>query len=125
VTSRRTIRLALPVECGDDTDLLRAAAEVVQTLPLYVSIRRGHSDLYAAFGDFARTFAGPDIEKAAAALAQWDDQVGTSRPSDMELPSDAACDRWTPELHAAYYIGLAMGLRLARVSELVVAKGGR
>lgn len=64
----------------------------------------------AAIDAIAEAVDGPAIVEATAALEAADAQ----RPDPFPFTVDVACDRWTPSITAAYYLGLVIGLRAAR-----------
>jgi hypothetical protein len=110
----------------DDVDglWLGAAFEAAKDLPLF-STPNGDCEtmdaLYEAMGAIAEQFRAADMHDAWSALEEADQQV-RQRPRivDGALPSDAAVNYYTPRLDAAYFLGLAMGLRLASI----IAKAG-
>ena len=55
-----------------------------------------------------------ELRDAEAELNRVDAFHKNLADSDIYDVSGVACDRWTPELIAAYYLGLAVGHRLAR-----------
>ena len=76
----------------------------------------GESGHFAAFHDIHVAVDGAtDVAELSALLSAWDDARArhARRERSVRGPSDAACNRYTPQLGAAYYFGLALGLRLA------------
>jgi hypothetical protein len=41
-------------------------------------------------------------------------RVSPNHPTDF--PSDAACNRWRPEIEAAYFVAIVMGARITRLT---------
>jgi hypothetical protein len=116
-----------------DRDRLAAAVAETKSLGLLEtawSVSEDSEDVYAVIERLARRFDGRDIVQAERALKTWDDVVtrAVTHPNDppapgpraiprlgiFDLPTDAACAKYTPFMDAAYYLGLAMGARLAR-----------
>ncbi len=95
---------------------IRAANAAAGTMPLfYTPIREPgekEPDIYQVIYDLARTMGeGKTMRVAEEGLRRkdQDDAFNTTKH-----PSDLACDLYTPQMDSAYFLGLAMGLRLAR-----------
>jgi hypothetical protein len=76
----------------------------------------GSSQHFAAFRDIHVAIDGEaDYAELRGLLDEWDRLTGEMHGEGVpcEAPSDAACNLYTPQLGAAYYFGLALGLRLA------------
>lgn len=54
------------------------------------------------------------IEEANKDLTRLDEIIEQLSSRECQFPSDAACNRWSPEIEAAYHFGLALGFRLGR-----------
>jgi hypothetical protein len=76
----------------------------------------GEPDLYESIEALARRMAGPTIREAEAQLRVCDALVTRAgpRPADPPVPTDVAVTLYTPQMDAAYFLGLVMGVRLAR-----------
>jgi hypothetical protein len=108
---------------------LREAITLVKELPLTISpsgcAACSDGALYSAFDSLARELDGATIRESEANLEEWDEL--TSRiPHRAELrpPTDEAIGLYTVQMDAAYYVGLAMGLRLAALTLAVPSSGG-
>jgi hypothetical protein len=101
---------------------LEAAVATVQehsllATPLTRVPGAGEPDLYESIEALARRMAGPTIREAEAQLQACDVQVTRTGPRPAEpppVPTDVAVALYTPQLDAAYFLGLVMGVRLAR-----------
>jgi hypothetical protein len=80
-----------------------------------------HCDTFAAIA--VEGSGGACIKEATQDLHRLDAMIEQlpplQRPNlESGFPSDAACKRWSPEIVAAYYFGLALGFRLGRKDAL-------
>jgi hypothetical protein len=69
---------------------------------------------WEAFAAIAIEDQGHNIEAATKDLDRLDAIIRQSAGLESGFPSDAACNRWSPEIDAAYHFGLALGFRLGR-----------
>ena len=99
-----------------------AGAQAATALPLltmpFAPRQDGGADLYERIHELAEQFDRVDMRKARQALGQSDGLiVDSSRPrlAEVQGPPDTAHDFYTPQLDAAYFPGLAVGLRAAPV----------
>ena len=108
---------------------LAAAVRAAAALPLlttpFAPKPEGGADLYERIHELAEQFDRVNMRKARQALEQSDAVIVDSsgaRLAEVQAPSDSAGDFYTPQLDAAYFLGLAVGLRAAAV--LFGQKGG-
>ena len=106
----------------EESAWLSAAVRAAAALPLlttpFALTPEGGADLYKKIHELAEQFDGVNMRKARQALEQSDARmVDSSRPrlAEVQAPSDSAGDFYTPQLDAAYFLGLAVGLRAAVV----------
>ena len=90
---------------------LEAAEAVADGLVAAFGVLHGDAHLSAGAA-LARQFDGEAIAGAEAKIDALD--AATRERSDLPFASDAAAARWVPELTASYYLGLAVGYRLAK-----------
>jgi hypothetical protein len=107
-----------------DARALRAAAAAVRRLPMYVSPHvapsKNEHDVYTVVAHLAMKLYRSEIQQADAELDTYDQLFQrhlSANPSISNFPSDAAVNRWTPEINAAYFLGIVMGARLARLAD--------
>ncbi len=108
---------------------LAAAARVARQMPLGMSpvTRDDDGDLYyGSIEDVAREFADPDMREAEAQLDRcFETLQGAGHPADVQA---IANELYRPQIDAAYWIGVAVGVRLGRALEggadLATLKGG-
>lgn len=79
-----------------------AEADMTAGLPLLIADNTEHFD---AFHEIAREVEGDELE-------QIDDQLKSLNLPETPDVAGLACNRWTPEIHTAYYFGVAFALRL-------------
>jgi hypothetical protein len=105
-----------------DEEALTAAIVAARQLPLYISPNEtpesNDLDFYKVVADTALMVHEATIAKAEADLSVWDELTDKHwpRPADVEPPTDAACSRYMFEIDAAYFLGIVMGARLARLT---------
>ena len=111
-------------ELGPDSQeasWLRAAARVARQMPLAMSPFTQLADddaFYRPIEDVARELAGPEMREAEEQLDRCVAFLQRSaRPADLTPPCDSANALYTPQIDAAYFIGLAIGVRLGRALE--------
>jgi hypothetical protein len=96
----------------------RAAAEMLQSGDS-IMLAREDTDHYRTFYAVAESLEGDAVHDATRRLEVIDERLRFHREklnATTQLgATDAACDRWTPVIDAAYHVGLALGLRLAGV----------
>jgi hypothetical protein len=68
---------------------------------------------FGAFDGIASEVDGEEAQKKHHEALRRADDLCDAAERTMTAPSDAACDLYTPKMSAAYYYGLAVGLRLA------------
>jgi hypothetical protein len=74
----------------------------------------GDGSQYEVFETIAACVMSHELHQAKAALVALDARHATEVASQqLDFPSDASFDRWRPCIDAAYFFGLALGLRLA------------
>lgn len=113
VVAELTRSLSLPRQTTDLALLRLAAIEAATHLTEHgVMIQTGdNAEAYDVIARIAERFYRDQIADANAVLERIDD-----RQKGTESAQDAACERWRPEVDAAYYFGLAVGLQLALAS---------
>jgi hypothetical protein len=106
----------------DESAWLSAAIKAIAPLRLLatpIDPSDGRTDLYKTIRDLAQQFEPGDMRRAERALEQMDALVTNESArrgaAKLQAPSDCANDLYTPQLDAAYFLGLAMGLRAAAV----------
>lgn len=112
-------------EVGPDSQealWLAAAARVAREMPLamtpFTLLMDDDDAFYRAIEDVARELAGPAMRDAEDQLDRCLTILNRSaRPADLPAPCDSANELYTPKIDAAYFIGLAVGVRLGRVLE--------
>lgn len=116
-----------------DHHAIELAMAAAAFLPLYTSpaatpasASEGGVEIYDVISELAKRLVGPQITRADAKLERCEAMLNRVFPRPVEGLSarDAACERWTPEVDAAYFLGFAVGLRLAKAGELL-AGGAR
>ena len=72
-------------------------------------------DRYLASGGnvFIEIETEPDLYRVFEDLAGEEHGEAQAMLEALGAAGDLACNRWTPVVNAAYYVGLAMGLKLA------------
>ena len=69
---------------------------------------------YSLFSQVAKSIHGDRIADAEKRLSELDTLWRMSLPGTGEpapCASDAACERWQPEMTAAFYVGIALALK--------------
>lgn len=102
----------------DHLELLHEAAK--EAAPLLANrglMIMNHADngdaFYVAIHRIAEHIEGDALAAAEATLDRIDATLHGLGGDERLIATEAACARYSPELDAAYYLGLAMGLRFA------------
>jgi hypothetical protein len=109
-------RTRRPDDRGAGAWIKAAAALATRELPLLVTVHDESEDmaaLYDAFATLADQMEGKTRRTAQSRLEALDEACKPQRET-MPAPSDVACDFYTPQIDAAYYLGFVIGARLAR-----------
>jgi imidazole glycerol phosphate synthase subunit HisF len=97
----------------DQTIAQMEAAERVAVSLLTGGGVRFREDVIQAISEIARQVSPTAIADAEENLSTLDTLVEPLRTYGVLCPTDTACNRWTPEVETAYYVGLVIGMRLA------------
>jgi hypothetical protein len=112
MTAATLLRIVGTAVDQDARDMLAAAdARVLLVLYANGAFITGDSHHYAAFEDIANACQGPMLREAKRELEAFPQGKGKTHAIDV------ACNLYVWQLDAAYYLGLAIGLRMAQSQE--------